>query len=131
MNQTKFEIKPLSPYSFEFVGQNDLTNKIDYYFLSQWSNYDEESFQKLKDSVNLLTENKDQFKLYSVYIYKETDELNENFNKSKDWLDGHNHNLIAYIRFDEGINDIFYILKDGNVVYDNVKNEKVDFEFEQ
>ncbi|MFV0306099.1 MAG: hypothetical protein ACK5IC_11540 [Moheibacter sp.] len=131
MNGNNFELKPLSPYSHMFKGRNNMENRIDYYYLNKLPSNDVQFYQQLKDSVFLLAEKRYDFNLYSIYIYKETDELNEKFNKQKLWLDGHNKDLIAYIRFNNGENDIFYIIQNEIVIFDNVKNEKVYFEFEQ
>lgn len=65
------------------------------------------------------------------YVYTETDKFNNSYNKPREFFDGKNKNLIAYIRFTDSINDIFYILDNGIVVYDCVDNKPSNFEFEK
>ncbi len=129
-NHPNMELIPLSPYTYTFDNDHE-HNRIDYYFMDMDFSYNEKSYRVLKDEIQTLIPAKSKFHLFSIYIYKKTEILNANYDKGKEWLDGQNQDLIAYLRFSEDALDIYYILKDGFVIYDGMQNEKVNFEFEQ
>lgn len=134
-NQIKnesFNINPLKPYSYEFVGENASLNRIDYFYLSGKLDYNKNFYKELQKTVyDKEKEIKNNYNLYSIYIYRETEELNASYNEPRESFDGKNKDLIAYIRFAENINDIFYIIKDGKVIYDCVEDSPMSFEFDQ
>lgn len=122
----------LSPYTYTFK-VNENNNRIDYFYLVNKISYDISQFEKLDiESKKTFDVNQfEKYNLHSIYIYNQTDVLNDKYDNGREGLDGQNENLVAYIRYKNGIRDIFYILKDGNVVYDFLKKEKTDFEFDQ
>ncbi|SFC44240.1 hypothetical protein [Kaistella jeonii] len=128
-----FKLNSLPPTTYEFKSEGK-NNRIDYWFSEGDFVYQKKEYIKLKaivaekaDSVTDLQG----YTLYSMYIYKKTDILNANYDKGREGLDGHNQDLLAYIRFNKGKMDVFYILKDGNVIYDAVSGKAENFEFEQ
>ena len=131
-NTQNSKIHPLSPYHYDFKDNDENLNNINYYFLSGNFEIDENLKTHLKDFID--DYGKDEKTIYaynSVYIYKETNILNRKFKDDKSSFDGHNKDLIAFARFNKNELDIFYILEEGNVVFDLLKNENVTFEFEQ
>lgn len=128
-SQRKFELKPLNSITYEFSVDGN-NNRIDYFFIDGNFLYEEEYYHEIEKKIRNYYPSEKKH-LYSIYIYNKTDEINDSFNKERKWLDGENKNLISYIRLTEGVPDIFYILKDGNVVYDNIKNKEINFEFDQ
>lgn len=131
MNKQNIEINKLLPSGYEFIGQNGEKNKIDYYYLKGDLVYDTTQYLQIRDFIDSNVSEQDNYSTYSVYIYKESELINEGFEKDLKWLDGKNEDIISYVRFQDGQNDMFYILKKGKVVYDLILNEKQDFEFEQ
>jgi hypothetical protein len=131
-NTQNSKIHPLSPYHYKFNDTDDNLNNINYYFLSGTFEIDENLKKLLKDFIDDYSKNEnDNYAYNSVYIYKETNFLNENYKGDKSSFDGRNKELIAYVRFNYKEIDIFYLLDQGNVIFDFVKNKEVDFEFEQ
>lgn len=127
-----FILNPLHPYTYEFEGNNSTHNKIDYFYLSGAFEYGITYYTALQKGINeKQKEATNNYKLYSIYVYKETEELNKSYNKPREYFDGKNKDLIAYVRFKDSINDIFYILDNGYVVYDCVANKPLNFEFEE
>jgi len=107
-------------------------NRIDYLYVENNFYFEKDTYQKLKDKIEekhmQLLDGK--YQLSSFYIYKKTDVINEHYNKGTVGLDGHNRDLLAYVRYGNGKMDIFYVLKDGNVIYDLLQNRQEGFEFE-
>lgn len=131
MKNQNIEIKPLSPFHNEFIDHEGSLNNIDYFYISDNNSLNNLFYKQLEDIItdhqkNILSK----YKFYSIYIYKKTDELNKNYKKDKNSFDGHNKDLIAYIRFENKKLDIFYIIVDGNVTYDMIEKKETDFEFE-
>ena len=129
--QESYTIHILHPGHFEFTGQDNSQNEINYYFLSG-------EFKMGKPlSAPLLKKLSETYKptagktLSSVYVYRETGELNQRFNKDRSYFDGHEKDLLAYIRYSGTKLDIYYLLNDGKVVYDGVENKETNFEFDQ
>lgn len=125
-----FELKPLSPFKYEFKVDNQY-NRIDYYYLDGNFHLNKVYFQELKRKIDKMYTSVGHKHFYSVYIYKKTENLNHLSQHNKSWLDGENQNLLSFVRFNEGINDIFYILKDGTVIYDMIENKETNFEFDE
>lgn len=127
-----FQLVALSPITYEFkAGENK--NRIDYFYVEGNFSYDNADYERLKKKIDEKTSTIDtkNYQLYSVYIYRKTEVLNQQYKEGKEGLDGHNQDLIAYIRYEKGNRDIFYIIEKGNVVYDVLSNKEEDFEFEQ
>ena len=67
----------------------------------------------------------------SVYVYERTDKLNAAFKGDASQLSGvYDRWLVSYTRSSQGRQDIFYMVDDGNVVFDLLKNEPVSPSFE-
>lgn len=126
------KIEPLSPYHYEFRDSDNNLDKIDYYFLKGDFQVNDNLKRKLQDFItNYSKTNTKTYTYNSLYIYKETEELNNDYKGDKSSFDGLNKELIAYVRFNNNQLDIFYILEEGNVVFDLIKNQETNFEFEQ
>ncbi|MFD2907365.1 hypothetical protein ACFSX9_01315 [Flavobacterium ardleyense] len=126
------EIEALSPYHYEFKDSDGNLDNINYYFLKGDFQIDEHLKKHVKDFI--YSYGKSQKGVYvfnSVYIYKETAFLNTNYKGNEGSFDGSNNDLIAYARFDNNQLDVFYLLDEGNVIFDIIKNKEVDFEFQQ
>lgn len=126
------KIEPLSPYHYEFRDSDNNLDKIDYYFLKGDFQVNDNLKKELQDFItNYSKTNTKTYAYNSLYIYKETEELNNDYKGNKSSFDGLNKELIAYVRFNNNQLDIFYILEEGNVVFDLIKNQETNFEFEQ
>ncbi|WP_326983287.1 hypothetical protein VUJ46_01695 [Chryseobacterium sp. MYb264] len=127
-----FQLMALSPVTYEFKA-GEHKNRIDYFYADGHFSYNDSEYEKLKKKIDEKTAsvNIKEYHLYSVYIYKETNSINKSYKGGKQGLDGHNEDLIAYVRYTDGARDIFYITEKGNVVYDAVSNKAESFEFEQ
>jgi hypothetical protein len=127
-----FQLVALSPITHEFkAGENK--NRIDYFYVEGNFSYNTSEYEKLKKKVDEKATglNIQNYHLYSIYIYRKTEVLNQQYKDGKEGLDGHNQDLIAYIRYEKGNRDIFYITEKGNVVYNVLTNKEEDFEFDQ
>lgn len=127
-----FNLVKLPPNSYTFKVDNK-ANRIDYFYVAGRFSYNLEDYKKLQNMINEKSKelSLNDYKFCSVYIYNKTDTLNDSYSNGKEGLDGHNKDLIAFIRYDNGKQDIFYILKDGNVIYDLQTGKESDFEFDQ
>lgn len=125
-----FELKPLSPFKHEFITGNQ-HNRADCYYLGGNFHFEEDYYQELKKKIDKIYVSIGYKHFYSVYIYKKTENINHLSQHNKSWLDGENKNLLAFIRFNTGVNDIFYILKDGTVLYDMIEKKETNFEFDE
>lgn len=127
-----FQLIALSPVTYEFkAGENK--NRIDYFYAEGHFSYDVSDYEKLKKKVDEKTAKvtPKNYHLYSVYLYKKTNSINKDYKGGKEALDGHNEDLIAYVRYTQGKMDIFYIIEKGNVIYDAVSGKEENFEFDQ
>lgn len=127
-----FQLIALSPITYVFkAGENK--NRIDYFYAEGNVLYNSSEYEILKKKVDEKTAhiNLQNYNLYSIYIYKKTDILNNQYKGGKQNLDGHNQDLIAYVRYSQGKPDIFYIIEKGNVVYDELSGKEENFEFDQ
>ncbi len=128
---TKVELLPLNPYQYSFRCEHYLGNcRLDYFFSSRqdWQN---EVFRKklYKEVLQKSDKNIQHFRVYSLYVYERTKQLNEKFDGDFDKLRAVyniNLNLISYTRWSEGKMDIFYLIENGNVVYDVLENEEIN-----
>ena len=126
------QLVALSPKTYEFkAGENK--NRIDYFFAEGNFSYNSSEYENLKNKIDekIKEVNVKEYHLYSVYIYKETSILNKEYKNGREGLDGHNEDLLAYLRYSEGKMDIFYIIDKGNVVYDKLSGKEESFEFDQ
>lgn len=124
-----FELMPLSPFYYEFFGQNGEFNRIDYYFLEGDFNLNSDFYKKLNDKVRVLDLHANEFHYYSIYMYEKTSRLNSKSNLTREDLSIENPNLVVYMRYTKGKQDIFYIIKNRYVIFDVRRNEKVSFDF--
>ncbi|WP_306350890.1 hypothetical protein [Flavobacterium sp. '19STA2R22 D10 B1'] len=127
-----FQLVALSPATYEFKTKEN-KNRIDYFYSEGNFSYNNTDYEILKKKIEekIVGVNTPKYHLYSIYIYKKTNILNNQYKGGKEGLDGHNQDLIAYIRYEKGNKDIFYILKKGNVVYDILSDKEENFEFDQ
>ncbi|MGJ1430080.1 hypothetical protein ACR79M_00400 [Sphingobacterium spiritivorum] len=127
-----FELKELVSGGYEFEKEGN-TNRIDYLYAEGDFSYRPEEYKLLKHKAEekkaALTNKK--YTLHSLYIYKKTDIINQHYGKGKEGLDGHNRDLIAYVRYSGDKMDICYIIEEGNVIYDVLTDQREDFEFEK
>jgi hypothetical protein len=126
INEKPIHLTPLSPYQYEFSNQYG-KNRIDYFFIEN-DYQDNAGFRKeLYNSVKNVKDKVDTpYNLYSIYVYKKTNEINENFSGEDNDLRGvYNDDLISYSRWNQGNIDIFYFIEDGKVVFDILKNDRV------
>lgn len=126
------QLVALSPKTYEFkAGENK--NRIDYFFAEGNFSYNTSEYENLRNEIDKKTKdvNVKDYHLYSVYIYKETSIINKEYKNGREGLDGHNEDLLAYLRYSEGKMDIFYIIDKGNVVYDKLSGKEESFEFDQ
>ncbi len=126
---TEIQLTALSPYQYEFKDNADTTavNRLDYYFTENKFIPEKDFVKKLDEAVkNIAAKNAAKFKNYSVYVYEKTDKLNADFKGTKDDLHGvYDSSIVSYSRFVYGKPDIFYGIKDGNVVYDLIEKKEV------
>jgi len=126
------QLVALSPKTYEFkAGENK--NRIDYFFAEGDFSYNSAEYENLRNKIDekIKEVNVKDYQLYSVYIYKETSIINKEYKNGREGLDGHNKDLLAYLRYSEGKKDIFYIINKGNVVYDKLSGKEESFEFDQ
>ncbi|KUJ50307.1 hypothetical protein [Chryseobacterium sp. JAH] len=122
----------LSPKTYEFkAGENK--NRIDYFFSEGNFSYNSSGYENLRNKIDekIKEVNVKEYHLYSVYIYKETGVINKEYKNGREGLDGHNQDLLAYLRYSEGKMDIFYIIDQGNVMYDKLSDKEESFQFDQ
>lgn len=122
----------LSPKTYEFkAGENK--NRIDYFFAEGNFSYNSSGYENLRNKIDekIKEVNVKEYHLYSVYIYKETGIINKEYKNGREGLDGHNQDLLAYLRYSEGKMDIFYIIDQGNVMYDKLSDKEESFQFDQ
>lgn len=118
---------PLSPYSHEFTHQGKKC-RIDYFFTAagyrEQKDFRESFYQAIK---TVKSEDSSEYDLYSLYVYEETDKINENFaGDMNDLRDGgYDNYLMSYTRWNKDELDISYIIESGRVVFDMTKNEPV------
>lgn len=133
----KVKITSLHPYSYTFQSLQDADsvkslNKI-YFFSANLSNQpDEDQKKQLYDLV--ISEKKKikgHYRLLSIYIYKINKELNENYKSDQNsLLSAHKADRTAYVRWENDKMDIFYILENGNVVYDILEKKEISPPYE-
>lgn len=126
VDKETIHLTSLSPYSYEFSNQYG-KNRIDYFFTEN-DYQDNAGFrEKLYNLIENVKNKVDfQYNLYSIYVYKKTTRLNENFSGGDHDLRGvYNNDLISYSRWNQGNIDIFYFIEDGKVVFDMIKNDQV------
>ncbi|MGJ1263869.1 hypothetical protein [Sphingobacterium spiritivorum] len=127
-----FELKDLVSAGYEFEKEGN-TNRIDYLYADGDFSYRPEEYKLLKRKAEEKKAglSRKEYALHSLYIYKKTDIINQHYGEGKEGLDGHNRDLIAYIRYNANKMDICYIIEEGNVVYDVVTDQRENFEFEK
>ena len=126
-----FQLAVLAPVTSEFSTGAD-RNRIDYFYVSGNFSYKKEAYEKLKKKIQKEITNLqlNKYHLYSVYVYKETNVIGKNFSGEREALDGHTQDMLAYVRFNKGKIDVFYITDKGKVVYDLLLKREENFEFE-
>lgn len=126
------ELVALSPVTYK-LNERNYINRVDYFYVKGPFLYNSNYYQHLKKLIDERTATIDLkvFRYYSIYIYRETGMINDDFKGGKKMLDGHNKDLIAYLRYIRGKRDIFYMIDQGNVVFDLVAFKEDRFEFDQ
>lgn len=135
MNQAKIELHPLSPVSYEFkdpAPETKLLNRADFFYIDANGSL---STTEQKELLKIVNTQKDKiignYNALSIYVYRKTDKLNSTYKGSFQDIKGvYDNDLISYTRWMNGKMDIFYIIKDGNVVYDMAENKEVSPPFE-
>ncbi|MFF5380941.1 hypothetical protein [Pedobacter suwonensis] len=130
--QQHFELKPLSQDVKQFKsGTNN--NRIDYFYIRGNFFYKKSTYALLGDKISRKINSAilPDYDFYSVYVYRDLDLPNKKDEGSSNTFDGQNKNLVAYIRYKRGQMDIFYIIKNGKVVYNLISGKEMDFEFDQ
>ncbi len=133
--QSKITLHPLSPYTHEFKDKAPGKYTMDRadFFYTDAEKYLSEGEQKqlfdvVKTQKDKITSN---YNALSIYVYKATDKLNPTYKGSFEDIKGvYDNDLLSYTRWMNGKMDIFYIIKDGNVVYDMAENKDVKPPFE-
>lgn len=126
-----FNIHPLPPFRYEFKDNKGRTNEIRYFYLDGDFDYNKDAYNTLKVAILPSEQIDTAIYLSSVYIYHKTAELNGSYNQGRASLDGHSEDLVAYVRYRDRQPDIFYIIRKGNVVFDNIGQDKMNFPFDQ
>lgn len=127
-----FELKPLGPNVQEFKsGKN--RNRIDYFYFKGNFTYEKSNYALLEKNVKTKLNSAivQDYDLYSLYIYRDSDLLRKQHDGAINAFDGQNEKLVAYIRYKQGHMDIFYIIKNGKVVFDLITRNEEDFEFDE
>lgn len=121
------ELTPLSPYKHTFSGQYG-NSRADYFFSSRGDWRDAGYRARLVDLVrNTAGDAPKDFDSYSLYVYEKTATLNAGFDGDADALRGvHDADLISFTRWTRGKMDIFYLIEDGDVVYDVLEDEAIN-----
>ena len=135
MEPKNIKITPLSPYTQEHKNaKNDLVRE-DFFYLSGTYTLNDKFYINLNDIINNHKKNNNdkKYTFYAIYIFKETEELNKNFNIDKDVSsDSYNSDLLAHVLFKNNELYLFNIIDNGNIVYDLIENKKVtDLEFDE
>lgn len=135
MEPKNIKITPLSPYTQEHKNAKNELVREDFFYLSGTYSFNDKFYKKLKAIVkNHIENNNDKkYTFYAIYIFKETEQLNENFNIDKDVSsDSYNSDLLAHILFKNNELYVFNIIDNGNIVYDLIENKEVtDLEFDE
>jgi hypothetical protein len=94
--------------------------------------FDKKGYGQLKEQIVRYVDQVPvgEYGLYSIYVYRETDVLGETYVQGKAGLEGHRKDMVSYIRYTKGVPDIFYVIKDGEVVYDVLTEQGLSFDFE-
>lgn len=126
---------PLSPYELSFRCDHGLGNCRTSYFFAPRQHWKNPAFRKklLKEVLQKPAKDIQKLSFYSLYVYEKTKELNTNFKGNADALSGtYRSNLMSYSHWKEGKMDMFYLIKDGNIVYDILEDRviKATWEFD-
>jgi len=127
-----FELKPLRRNVQEFKsGKN--RNRIDYFYVKGNFTYEKLNYALLEKKVKteLNSAVVQDYDLYSLYIYRDADLSQKKYDGAVNTFDGQNEKLVAYIRYKQGKMDIFYIIKNGKVVFDLISGNEEYFEFDE
>ncbi|MFD2554621.1 hypothetical protein [Sphingobacterium tabacisoli] len=129
--QTVIRLEPLSPISYTF-GSDSLSNRIDYFYMKGDLVFDKAGYRQFKEQIehHAAQVPTSEYALYSIYVYRETDVLGKAYTQGKAGLEGHRVDMVSYIRYAKGVPDIFYIIRDGEVVYDVLTEQGLSFDFE-
>lgn len=130
-DQAILHLTALSPYNYEFSNANGY-HRIDYFFVQTADRLNPTFRQHLYEAViNEKAKLDSTYDLCSIYVYEKSGQLNERFSGSQDQLRGvYDNALISYSRWQKNQLDIFYIIQQGNAVFDLLKNKAIEPPFE-
>ena len=124
---------PLSPYERTFSSKRYGKVGIAYFFVTKRGDWHDSAYRKklLKSVRQKAGKRPENYDLYSLYIYEKTEKLNKSFHGNADELHGiYDAHLVAFVRWHHAKPDLFYLLLDGNVVYDIVEDIALSWEFD-
>ncbi|EHQ24977.1 hypothetical protein [Mucilaginibacter paludis] len=134
--QSQISLHPLSPFTYEFKDNAPqgkyVMDRADFFYADANKYLTKEQQKQLfaivkaqKDKIN------GNYNALSIYVYKKTDKLNPTYKGSFQDIKGvYDNDLLSYTRWMNGRMDIFYMIKDGNVVYDMAENKEMSPPFE-
>jgi len=135
--KTKINLHSLNPVSYEFKDPapaegKSLVDRADFFYADADKYLTEEQQKQLFEVVKAQKDKiSGNYNALSIYVYKKTDKLNTTYKGSFQDIKGvYDNDLLSYTRWMNGKMDIFYIIKDGNVVYDMAENKEVSPPFE-
>lgn len=121
-------LQPLSPRTYEFDCDPTHRCRTDFFFVEAPTQLDQVAKQALR--VAMLehpAEKKNTYQLYSVYVYRRTEVLNDAYvDEERSLRGGHLAQLLAYARWRDDVLDIQYLIDHGEVVFDLLRNEVVE-----
>lgn len=126
-------LQPLSPRTYAFVSPQGAA--CNHYFFVDKPRPDQAAFREaLRQNIEAAHDRvSKQQALYSVYVYERNAQLNPIFAGDAAALRGvHDNALLAYARWRHGVLDIFWLMEQGEVVFDVLTNKPVipTFEFD-
>ncbi|MCU7918077.1 MAG: hypothetical protein KZQ95_06920 [Candidatus Thiodiazotropha sp. (ex Epidulcina cf. delphinae)] len=125
------QLKALSPNTYEF--SNDTGKyRVDYFYLDTVYRADpgfREALRALVEKAHAKVP--PAYDVSSIYVYRKTEMLNQDFSGNADALRGvYDNDLVSYSRWNQQAIDVFYLIDEGNVVFDLISNEAVSVPWE-
>ncbi|MET0067183.1 MAG: hypothetical protein ABW076_12630 [Candidatus Thiodiazotropha sp.] len=121
------QLHPLSPFHHLFNSETG-SNRIDYFFIDSDDISDPRFRETLKNRVTAAhAELPEPYDISSIYIYRRTANLNQDYSGDADSLRGvYDEDLVSYSRWNQGLLDIFYLIDEGNVVFNLLEDQPVE-----
>ncbi|MDD4880373.1 MAG: hypothetical protein PHX10_02250 [Gallionellaceae bacterium] len=119
-------LTPLAPFSQVFSNVQG-TFRIDYFYTDRNGPNDAAAREDLRARVEKIHAGiPPGWSTHSIYVYKRTATLNDHFTGNADDLRGvYDDNLICFCRWNRHGPDVFYLIENGNVVFDMLENKPV------